>query len=246
MKTFGIIGYPVSHSFSKAYFADKWSDLGIEDHVYELLPIEHIADFRDFLTDKKLSGLNVTIPHKQAVIPFLDELDTSAEKIGAVNVIKFSDGKLVGFNSDYYGFRLSLEEWIGKEKLTTMRALVLGTGGASKAVEVALEDLKIPFKCISRSSSDKAISYQELRSEGNLADYELIINTTPLGMHPNVDCCPDLDYDNLSEKHFLYDLVYNPVDTLFMKKGREQGSKALNGLRMLHLQADKAWEIWNL
>ena len=244
MRKFGLIGFPLSHSFSKKYFENKWKKQGVLDHEYQLYELETIEDFPQLIASQpELEGLNVTIPYKQAVIPYLDELDPRAERIGAVNVIKFTNNKLKGFNSDYFGFQQSLLELIGKE--TIGRALVLGSGGASKAVEIALQDLNIEYQVVSRNSGDKTISYADLRSERLILSHSLIINTTPLGMFPEVDICPDLDYGLVGQNHYLFDLVYNPESTLFMKRGNEQEAEVKNGLQMLHLQADKAWEIWN-
>ncbi len=246
MKQYGLIGFPLSHSFSKKYFGDKFQREGIEGCAYDLFEIEDIKGFPQLVQGKlpELKGLNVTIPHKENVIPFMDEMDPAAKEIGAVNVIKvMAGGKLKGYNSDYYGFRQSLENFAGAD-LKGIKALVLGTGGASKAVKQALRDLGIDFQSVSRKASEHSIAYSDLTPE-MVADHKLIINSTPLGMHPKVDTCPDLPYEVIGEGHYLYDLVYNPEETLFMKKGRDNGAKAIHGLEMLELQAEKAWEIWN-
>ena len=249
MRQFGLIGYPLSHSFSKKYFTEKFEQEQIPHANYELFELPAIDGFSDLLRNTAdLAGLNVTIPHKQAVIPYLDALDDSAKRVGAVNVIKIdADNKKTGYNSDYFGFRQSLLN-TGIVINTQTQALVLGSGGASKAVIVALEDLNISYKVVSRNpqSTDKfqQIGYQDITSE-LIAGYQLIINTTPLGMHPHTEACPDLPYPGLTSRHLLFDLVYNPAQTLFMKKGKAQGAKVINGLEMLHLQAEKAWEIWN-
>lgn len=245
MRLFGLIGYPLSHSFSKKYFSEKFSKEGIIDARYELFELADIREFPDLIKQHPdLCGLNVTIPHKQTVVPFLQELDASARKVGAVNVIRIHDGRLTGYNSDYYGFRSSLEQWLPKEE--KMQALVLGTGGASKAVTTALSDLNIPYQLVSRSATAHSLSYEQLQKEqGILQGHRLIINTTPLGMSPKTDTAPTLDYPQLGTDHYLYDLVYNPTETKFMKLGKEQGAKVMNGLEMLQLQAEKAWEIWN-
>jgi len=186
----------------------------------------------------------VTIPHKQAVMPFLDGLDASAEKVGAVNVIKFiENGRLIGYNSDYYGFKTSLEDFLSEVNIPSIKALVLGNGGAGKAVVAALKDLGIAYKTVSRTKSEENISYNEIPAL--IADYQLIINCSPVGTYPKSDQCPDIPYESLTENHYLYDLVYNPLETLFLQKGKEKGAKIHNGLRMLHLQAEKAWEVWN-
>ncbi len=245
-KQYGLIGFPLSHSFSKKYFGEKFEKEEIKDSEYDLFEIEHIEDFWKLVEPKipQLKGLNVTIPHKENVIPFMDEMDPAAEEIGAVNVIKISsDGILKGYNSDYYGFKISLEKFVGAD-LTGIKALVLGTGGASKAVKQALKDLNIEFISVSRTASETSIAYEDI-SDVIIANHKLIINTTPLGMYPKVDNCPSLPYERIGEGYYLYDLVYNPEETLFMKKGRENGAKAIHGLEMLIGQAEKAWEIWN-
>ncbi len=243
-RTFGLIGYPLSHSFSKKYFSDKFEKEGIQDAHYELFEIKSMDEFPALVkAQTSLVGMNVTIPYKQQVMAHLDYLDEVAEKIGAVNTIRFEEnGQKAGYNSDYYGFKYSLEKWLDGAEIKN--ALVLGTGGASKAVIVVLEDMDISPQLVSRTASEKAISYDDLRQK-NLADYPLIINTTPLGMSPKTESFPDIDYSQLTSGHFCYDLVYNPEATTFMKKAAAQGAKTKNGLEMLHLQAEKSWEIWN-
>lgn len=246
MRKFGLIGYPLSHSFSKKYFTNKFEKEGITDAVYELFPIESIEDLPQLLQDQPdLAGLNVTIPYKEKVIPYLHELDQKADAIGAVNTIKINDGKLKGYNTDYHGFKDSLIKFIGPNPIPE-RALILGTGGASKAVKAALEDLNISFRFVSRNTSENQLTYEELSSSPHhFITSSLIINTTPLGMSPNVEGLPNLPYEYLTESHFLYDLVYNPMKTAFMQKGIEAKCWVKNGLEMLHGQAEKAWEIWN-
>ena len=243
---YGLIGFPLGHSFSKGFFTEKFKKLGLsETHSYELFEISDIQTFPELLKNygTQLKGINVTIPHKKAIMPFLDALDSSAERVGAVNVIKFKeDGKLIGYNSDYYGFKLSLEEFLND--INSLNALILGNGGASKAVQVALDDLGITWKTVSRKPSEGELSYKEL-NESIFNKYKLIINTSPVGTYPNIENCPNIPYQFLTEQHYLYDLVYNPAETLFMKFGLEKGAKVHNGLKMLHLQAEKAWEIWN-
>jgi shikimate dehydrogenase len=244
MNIYGLIGYPLGHSFSKKYFTEKFAQMGIADNnAYELFELPDIQAFPQLIESQPdLKGLNVTIPHKQAVMPFLDGLDASAEKVGAVNVIKIGEGgKLIGYNSDYYGFKTSLEEFIPAN--SSLKALVLGNGGAAKAVIAALSDLSIPYKIVSRTKSEEALGYEDLATE--IANYQVIINSSPVGTYPKADICPDIPYEQLTSNHYLYDLVYNPVQTLFLQKGEEQGAKTHNGLKMLHLQAEKAWEIWN-
>jgi shikimate dehydrogenase len=246
MRLFGLIGYPLSHSFSKKYFSEKFEKENVSDVAYELFELPKIEDFQQLIKQQpNLHGLNVTIPYKQAVIPFLDELDASARKVGAVNVIRFQEGKRIGYNSDYYGFKQSLQNWLPKDN-TNINALVLGTGGASKAVAAALTDLEIPFYLISRNAGGNSLSYEQLQESPAIFQRpRLIINTTPLGMAPNTGTAPPIVYEKLNSEYFLYDLVYNPAETRFMQLGKEKGATVKNGLEMLHLQAEKAWEIWN-
>ncbi len=243
-KIYGLIGYPLSHSFSKKYFTEKFEKEGIVNCRYELFPI---ADAKDFLSlfeqNRELQGLNVTIPHKVSVIPFLHSLDDSAVKVGAVNVIKRSgEGDLIGYNSDYYGFKASLIPFM--EGNFNKKALILGKGGAAKAVEAALKDLSMVYKYVSRQESESSITYNQL-NEQVMNEYQLIINTTPLGMYPAVDEAPALPYDFITPNHYFYDLVYNPPITKMMQLAQNKQAKAKNGLDMLYLQAEKAWEIWN-
>jgi shikimate dehydrogenase len=245
---FGLIGYPLGHSFSKKYFTEKFLSLVIsESHAYEQFELVSIEMFPDLLNQYAgiLKGLNVTIPYKQAVIPFLDEMDEAAAKIGAVNTIKiFPDGKTKGFNSDYWGFRNSLENWDKFSNFKNKKALVLGQGGAAKAIVTALEDLNIEVIKVSRSVSVENITYADL--DDLIEDFSLVVNTTPLGMYPNIETLPPLPYDKLNQQHFFYDIVYNPLQTAFLKKGLEHKIGGIHeGLEMLHGQADKAWEIWN-
>lgn len=243
-KIYGLIGFPLSHSFSKKYFSEKFEREGITDCKYELYPIANAGDFLLLLKENpEIKGLNVTIPHKLEVIPFLDSLDASAQKVGAVNVIKRNNnGLLVGYNSDYYGFKSSLVPFI--EGNTNLKALILGKGGAAKAVEAALNDLSITFKYVSRNTTADVFSYEQL-DEKIMQEYRLVINTTPLGMYPNVDEAPALPYNGITSSHYFYDLVYNPQETKMMLLASSKGAKAKNGLDMLYLQAEKAWEIWN-
>lgn len=245
MRLFGLIGQKLSHSFSKKYFTEKFEKEALHTCQYELFELQTIEEFPQLIhTNTGLSGLNVTIPYKQSVIPFLDEVHDKAKEIGAVNVIRIRDGKLTGYNSDYFGFRESLEHWMRSSK--GIKALVLGTGGASKAVIAALKDLKIPYQMVSRDMDKADLSYTTLKDTPEIVrDHRLIINTTPLGMHPQTDSAPDLDYTLLSSEHYLYDLVYNPEVTRFLQMGLNHGANIKNGIEMLHLQAEKSWEIWN-
>ncbi|MGA0557561.1 shikimate dehydrogenase family protein [Larkinella sp. VNQ87] len=249
MHRYGLIGYPLTHSFSQKYFTEKFEKEGIPDSRYELFELPDISAFPNLIASTPdLVGLNVTIPHKQAVVPFLDELDpASAGRIGAVNTIRIlPDGRKIGYNTDYYGFRLSLEDWLRSLEIgpQTLHALVLGNGGAAKAVLTALDDLQIRYRLISRRQTAEALAYESITPE-ILDEYRLIINTSPVGMYPNVDDSPAIPYGMLTKRHLLYDLVYNPVETRFLQQGREHGAATHNGLPMLHLQAEKAWEIWN-
>jgi shikimate dehydrogenase len=242
MNLYALIGYPLTHSFSKKYFSDKFIKEGLSDYSYELFEIKEASELPALIEkNPALKGLNVTIPHKEAVIPLLNELDSSAKEVGAVNVIRITaDGYTIGYNSDYYGFKLSLLELIGDKRPST---LVLGTGGAAKAVKAALHNLGIHHLTVSRNREKADLSYADLDKE-ILDEYTLIINTTPLGTYPAVDTCPNIPYEYLSSKHILFDLVYNPAITLFLQKGLDAGAQIKNGLQMLHLQAEKAWEIW--
>lgn len=244
---YGLIGYPLSHSFSRDFFTKKFDNEQIRDTDYRNFPLADISEFPGLLDSvPKLRGLNVTIPYKEKILPFLDELDPVAAEIGAVNTIKFdySNGKrvLIGYNTDAYGFKRSLEELISPEKKIN-KALILGTGGASKAVAYTLKQLSISFEFVSSSDKSK-FSYQDINRKV-LNETELIINTSPLGMYPNVSEYPLIPYDCLTSQHILFDLIYNPALTLFLQKGKEQDATISNGLKMLEYQAIKAWEIWN-
>ncbi|MDH5366039.1 MAG: shikimate dehydrogenase [Cyclobacteriaceae bacterium] len=247
MKTFGLIGRKLSHSFSKQHFENKFNKEKIVDCEYQLFEIENINSFTQLIENHPtVVGLNVTIPYKHEVIPFMDNMDESAAKVGAVNVIKvetLEDGnkKFTGFNTDYLAFKNSLEDWLNNRQI---KALVLGTGGAAQAICTALNELLIPFLSVSRSS-ENGLTYEELNSKPEIIkDHHLIINTTPLGMYPNIDDLPDIDYSLLSNNHHLYDLVYNPEITQFMKRGNDRNTKTKNGLEMLYLQAEYSWKIW--
>lgn len=245
IKLFGLLGKKLSHSFSKKYFSEKFENLKLQNYKYELFEIDSILKFPDLIANyKNFVGMNVTIPYKVEVMSYVDELDISAQKVGAINVIKFlPNNKLVGYNSDYYGFKTSLEHEISTFNYPIRSALILGTGGASKAVKATLEDLNISYQFVSRTPTSNQMSYEEVNKLETLPD--LIINASPTGTYPEISFCPFLPYNIITEKNMLFDLVYNPIETLFMKKGKENGAKVQNGLDMLHLQAEKAWEIWN-
>jgi len=247
MRILGLIGYPLSHSFSQGYFKEKFKTEGIQDVIYENFEIKSIDDLPALLRSyPNLCGLNVTIPYKEDVKQYLHELDYSAQKVGAVNVIKIlPDQRRIGYNSDYYGFRTSLESWLAG-KFSSVKALVLGTGGASKAIRIVLEDCNVPYKTVSRNKERGDYTYYEVIEKKDIIEnYTLIINTTPLGMYPHMNAAPQLPYERLNEKYYLYDLIYNPDETLFLQKGREAGAKTKNGMEMLILQAEKSWDIWN-
>lgn len=246
MKTYGLIGYPLSHSFSKKYFTEKFLNEGIEDHQYELFPIENIKSLPDLLSENpSLLGLNVTIPHKVNVLCYLNEVEEAAEKIGAVNCISIKsfegENYLKGYNTDAYGFEASLKPLLGAQHT---KALVFGDGGAAKAVKYVLEKLNIEYLVVVRKAVEGAILYADITPE-ILTSHKLLINTTPLGMSPNVDTFPEIDYTQLGAEHLAYDLVYNPLETAFLAKAAAQGANIKNGLEMLYQQAEKAWAIWN-
>ena len=243
MKAYGLIGYPLTHSFSEKYFAEKFSREGIADCSYQLFELKAIELLPQLLAAQPdLKGLNVTIPYKESVIAFLDEIDEETARIGAVNVIKIENGQTKGYNSDYQGFKKSLENFL--RPAATIQALVLGTGGASKAVNAALRHLHIPYKEVSRNPQADQLAYHDI-SPAVLAAHQLIINTTPLGTYPHTGTFPDLPYEAISPQHFLFDLVYNPAETVFLQKGRQAGAQTQNGYEMLVLQAEAAWQIWN-
>jgi len=246
MPLFGLVGYPLSHSFSKKYFSKKFAREGLTDCRYDLFELPDPAGFPALWAEHPdLVGLNVTIPHKQAFFPYLDSLDESAEKVGAVNVVRRQpNGTLRGFNSDLYGFRKSLEDWEAFQKNRPEAALILGYGGAAKAVEAALRDLKISRQIVSRDAAKGDLTYADLTPDV-LETHRLLVNTTPLGTYPRVEACPDLPYGLLTDGHLLYDLVYNPAQTRFLREGATRGAATHNGYRMLELQAERSWDIWN-
>jgi shikimate dehydrogenase len=244
VRKFGLIGYPLGHSFSKKYFSEKFVREGIQGCQFELYPIESISEFPQLLdSESSLEGLSVTIPYKEQVIPFLDALDPACAQIGAVNCIRIRDGIKTGFNTDYLGFKHSLQSWLGTE---IPNALVLGTGGASKAVQQALRDLEIPYRIVSRTQREGQLTYADLKEQPEwLASHPLIINTSPLGTYPQVEDLPDIPLEQLHASHRVYDLVYNPPITRLMQECISQGGTAKNGQDMLELQAEAAWSIWN-
>lgn len=241
MDKYGIIGYPLGHSFSRAFFTEKFQREHIDaEYVNFEIPS---ADMLPGIvqTNPNLCGLNVTLPHKEAVIPMLDELSDEAKEIGAVNVIRVRDGRLKGFNSDIIGFMDSIRPLL---KPWHQHALVLGTGGASRAIRVGLQRLGIEWTYVSRTPAPDRLTYADLTPE-LMEHYQAIVNCSPVGMFPRVDACPDIPYQLLTSRHLLYDLVYNPQETLFLKRGAEHGAAVKNGLEMLHLQALASWRFWN-
>ena len=242
MQLYGLIGYPLGHSFSQRYFTDKFAAAGIADCAYRNFPIETIEGVETVLQTPGLRGFNVTIPYKQAIVPYLSGLSDEARAIGAVNCVKMTPEGLTGDNTDAYGFRRSLLNLLGNVR--PEKALVLGTGGASKAVKYVLEQLGIAFDAVSRDGKNGAYTYGDL-SEEIVRAHRLIVNATPLGTFPNAEGCPVLPYEALGAGHFLFDLVYNPAVTEFLKRGAAQGAATRNGYDMLVGQAEKAWEIWN-
>jgi shikimate dehydrogenase len=242
MRLFGLIGYPLSHSFSQVFFTEKFEKEDIKDCRYLNFPIASIEELRSVINENPgLEGLNVTIPYKEQVLPYLDELSETVKEIGACNCIKIRQGKLYGFNTDVPGFEAS---FVKELKPHHKQALVLGTGGASKAVQYVLTKLAIPFKVVSRNPINNEINYNSITAD-NIGDYPVIINTTPLGMQPVVHQSPSLPYSAISNKHYLFDLIYNPAKTVFLESGEKYGAVIKNGFEMLVNQAEESWKIWN-
>lgn len=255
MRTYGLIGYPLSHSFSERYFSDKFAKEQIAHlYNYQLFPLSNLTELFDLLaTHPNLNGLNVTIPYKQRILPLLNDIDEEAQKVGAVNCIAIApDRSMKGYNTDIYGFERSLLSLFNPNK-TSLQALLLGTGGAAKAVRYVLQKNKIAYTSASRNPEDNidnsnlnpssVIGYTDIDAT-IIAQHLLIINTTPLGMYPDIHSSPTLPYQALTPQHLCYDLVYNPIETQFLQKARLQGARTQNGLDMLYFQAEAAWEIW--
>ena len=242
-KTFGLIGRNISYSFSPGYFNDKFKKVGLETYKYKKFDIADISHFKDIIeSEGRLKGLNVTIPYKESVIPLLDSVSKTAGLIGAVNTIAISKkGKLKGYNTDHYGFKKALKPLLKKYH---KKALILGTGGASKAVAFALRKMKIDYDFVSRKRTDVVYAYDDITPQ-LFEEYLIIINTTPLGTHPDTDACPPIDYTQFTGRHIAFDLVYNPPETLFLKQAKQNGAVIKNGHDMLIFQAEKSWEIWN-
>ena len=242
MKKFGLVGKNIDYSFSRKYFSEKFKNDNLDNYEYVNFDIPDIFAFSKVIKAENIVGLNVTIPYKQAVIPFLDAVSKKAKKIGAVNTITVDkNGKTKGYNTDWYGFKKSIAQNIRPDH---KKALILGTGGSSKAVAFALKKLKIEVTFVSRTKTRKGFQYADL-SQKILSEYQIIINCTPLGTSPNVDICPEIPYEFLTKDQLVFDLIYNPEKTLFLQKSEQQGATIQNGKEMLVFQAEKAWEIWN-
>jgi shikimate dehydrogenase len=244
-KVFGLIGATVSHSFSKSFFDEKFFREGLRDHHYELFQLENIKDVESLLKDTKgLCGLNVTLPYKEQILNYVTELDPVAKKIGAVNVVKIHDDSIKGYNTDSEAFFETIEKWLPKNK--KFNGIVLGSGGSSKAVQEALTKLGVEFKVVSREKRKGVMTYDELNATPKeFSNCNLLINTTPLGMFPNTDSMPPIAYEHITKDHHVYDLIYNPARTMFLQKAEMRGANIKNGLEMLHVQAEKSWQIWN-
>jgi len=242
-KRFGLLGKNIGYSFSAGYFAEKFKSLNLEDYEYVNFDIQTIEEFPEIIkSNPNLKGMNVTIPYKEAVIPYLDKISKKAQRIGAVNTIKFTkNGKLKGYNSDFYGFKKSLKPLLEPHH---KKALILGTGGASKGVAFALEELGLTYTFVSREATDESIGYK-LVNATTFDNHQIVINCTPLGTSPNVDAFPPIPYEYFTPKHIAHDLIYNPEETIFLRKAKKQGAKTKNGLEMLRYQAEKSWRIWN-
>ena len=239
---YGLVGKEIDYSFSRNYFKQKFKNEGLVNTSYENFDCENLGQAIEALKQKNLKGLNVTIPYKEKIIPYLDNVSKEAKDIMAVNTISFNKkGKLIGHNTDCYGFQKSLFENINKK---TKNALILGTGGASKAIRYVLKKNSIIYKTVSRKKSKGDFIYVELDRD-IMSNFELIINTTPLGTYPNTEKCPDINFEHITKNHILFDLIYNPIETRFLKNGKIKGAKIVNGYDMLIYQAEKSWSIWN-
>jgi shikimate dehydrogenase len=245
MKKLGLLGKNIAYSFSRAYFKKKFENEKISNITYENFDIESIDLFPSIIKNTKyLKGLNVTIPYKQEVIPHLNKVKKIAKEIGAVNTIKITKkGKLIGYNTDYYGFTKSLEPLL---KAHHISALILGTGGASKAVAYSLKKLDISYHYVSRKKSEGVSYTYETLTSRIIKQHKIIVNCTPLGTFPDISDCPNIPYDGITKHHILFDLIYNPEETTFLKLGKQNGAVTTNGLNMLELQAEKSWSIWKL
>lgn len=241
---FGLLGKNISYSFSRKYFLEKFQELGLKDYKYNNFDIPEIEEFPFLLyhREDEFRGINVTIPYKESVIRYLNEVDEDAQKIGAVNTIKVTNNnELVGYNTDFYGFKNSIQPLL---KSNHKKALILGTGGASKAIAYAFDKMNIEYKFVSRKVTEGMFLYSML-NEQMMEEYTVIVNCTPLGTYPNIDETPNIPFQFITNKHLLFDLIYNPAETKFLREGRNRGAIIKNGLEMLELQAEKSWEIWN-
>jgi len=248
LEQYGLIGYPLGHSFSQRFFSEKFAREGLANVWYDLFPLPDIAELPALLTaNPNLRGLNVTIPYKETVLRYLHDLDETARAVGAVNTIRIRNGRLRGFNTDVTGFEQSLQQWhteLGHTIPLGMHALILGTGGAAKAVAYALQKMGIEYTFVSRSRTGRQyLSYTDLHTL-SAGDFTLIVNATPAGTFPDVDACPPIPFDVLDERHLVFDLVYNPAETLLLQRAKTKGAAVKNGLEMLQLQAEAAWKIW--
>lgn len=242
MRLYGLLGYPLSHSFSQKYFTEKFQTLGLRDAAYENFSLPNISELQAILDNREgLEGFNITIPYKKDVLKFLDHASQAVQEIGACNCVRIVNGKRIGYNTDVVGFEQTLAPFL---KPHHKKALILGTGGASAAVEWVLKKLGIVYLSVSRTASATTISYEQI-DQAIMTTHTLVINTTPLGMYPKIDACPNLPYQFMNEQHHLFDLVYNPVETQFLTKGKAQGASIQNGWEMLILQAEESWRIWN-
>jgi len=239
---FGLIGKNISYSFSRGYFTKKFAEMGLDRHSYENFDIERIEQFKDIMKkNSTIKGFNVTIPYKEQIMPFLSKIDPEAQAIGAVNTIKIQGDKTVGFNTDAYGFQKSIEPHLKEHH---KKALILGTGGASKAVSFVLDKLGMSYKFVSRNPKDNQYQYTDLNKQV-LLDHTVIVNCTPLGTYPDTENKPNIPYHFIDNQHLLFDLIYNPEKTAFLLAGELQGANIRNGSNMLQFQAEKSWEIWN-
>lgn len=241
-KQFGLVGKNIDYSFSKKYFTEKFEKENLFNHSYQNFDIQSVFEITQIIKNPNLCGFNVTIPYKEEIIPFLDKISKKAKKIGAVNTIKITKkGKLKGYNTDFYGFQKSLSNLLNENH---KKALILGTGGASKAVAFALKNLGIHFTFVSQKDRRDYLSYEKLNGS-IFQEYQIIINCTPLGTFPEINSCPNIPYNLLNNNHIIFDLVYNPEETIFLQKAKQHGATTKNGMEMLVFQAEKAWEIWN-
>lgn len=244
MKQYGLIGFPLSHSFSKKYFDDKFEKEQIKNASFSLYELKDLDTLPTLLNNiKEISGICITIPHKKNVIPFLHWKDNAVKEIGACNCVRIENGKLFGYNTDILGFKLSFEKYLLPHH---SKALVLGTGGASASIEYVLKQLNIPYLLVSRNyrKEQNIITYNQI-TPTLLAEFKIVINCTPLGTFPNIDSCPILPYEAITSNHYFYDLVYNPAETMFLALAKDEGAIVQNGYNMLVFQAEENWKIWN-